>query len=135
VWGGKLFAVKSAQQAPALKDVISPGPPSDHADLLAAHTFFLRRMAAVAARAYPQARSNVPGDFVSFAVFLRLHRLAQAIQSLARAGSVREAQAIARGMVSACADLVFILEAESNARALAYALCSRRADRRHPDGR
>ena len=91
---------------------------------------FLRRMAAHAAPAYPKARSNVPGDFVAFAVFLRLHRLAQSVQSLARAGYVREAQAIARGMVSACADLVFILEADTNARALGYALFSRRQRRR-----
>ncbi len=128
--GGMLVAVKSAQPAPTLKDVVSLGPPADQADLLAAHHSFLRGMAGLAAHAYPQARSNVPGDFVAFAVFLRLHCLAQSIQSLARAGYVREAQAIARGMVSACADLVFILEADTNARALAYALFSRRQRRR-----
>lgn len=122
--------MKSAQPASTLKDVVSLGPPTDQADLLAAHHSFLRGMAGLAAHAYPQARSNVPGDFVAFAVFLRLHRLAQSIQSLARAGYVREAQAIARGMVSACADLVFILEADTNARALAYALFSRRQRRR-----
>jgi len=36
-----LVAVKSAQPAPTLKDVVSLGPPADQADLLAAQPFIL----------------------------------------------------------------------------------------------
>jgi hypothetical protein len=74
------------------------------------------------------------GNFILVAIFGRLMQHGRALQSLANAGYADEAQSLARGMVNAAADLLFIDQADTDARALLYGLFSQKRRRRWASG-
>jgi len=102
----------------------------DQSNLLNAFELLLRRAVGLAAAAGDKSRRS-PGPFIMYAIFVRLVQLARAIQALARSGYANEAQPHARAMVNAAVNLMFIAEADSDARGLLFALFSqqRRARR------
>lgn len=105
----------------------TPAPefPIDQSNLLDAFELFLQGAVGLAAEAGRKPRRS-PGPFIIFAIFVRLVQLARSIQAMARSGYANEAQPHARAMVNAAVNLIFIAEADSDARGLLFAFFSQK---------
>ncbi len=109
---------------------VPPVPiPDDQRELLQGHDEFLREAVQIAARVGNRCRER-PSNFIARATFTRIIQLARGVHSLSLAGYANEAQPLARSMVNAAVNLMAILGADSDARAVLFTFFSQPRRRR-----
>jgi hypothetical protein len=103
--------------------------PQHQRDLLDAYKALLRSSMEISSPAMQMARQG-PGNFAVCAIFNRLLRMGRAVEKLCRFGYADMAESTARPMVNATVDIIFLVQGETNQRALLYGLYSRDRRRR-----
>lgn len=103
--------------------------PKHKRDLLDAYNTLLRSSMEISSPAMQRARQG-PGNFAVCAIFNRLLRMGRAVEKLCRSRYADVAESTARPMVNATVDLIFLVQRDTNQRALLYGLYSRDRRRR-----
>jgi hypothetical protein len=113
----------------AVDVVASPDLPKHQAELLDVHSLVVREAMLIVTPAMQRSQES-PGNFALCAIFNRLLRMARAVEMMGRLGYADGSQPVARSMVNAAVDIIFIAARDTNERALTYAFYSRERRRR-----